>query len=136
MERFGFLSKSFCIFVLSYFKTVKSMYKEELKGIFHICDDINEFLEKILIESYSQQCSRYLSFALIFTEKVQEFMYVNFHFFDSMLFIDGLIDDLKLFQDNDSIEDIKSISQKCIYQLNLVRYDLVNSELIYDKLNK
>ena len=112
------------------------MYKEELKGIFHICDDINEFLEKILIESYSQQCSRYLSFALIFTEKVQEFMYVNFHFFDSMLFIDGLIDDLKLFQDNDSIENIKSISQKCIYQLNLVRYDLVNSELIYDKLNK
>jgi len=136
MERFGFLSKSFCIFVLSYFKTVKFMYKEELKRIFHICDDINEFLEKILIESYSQQCSRYLSFALIFTEKVQEFMYVNFHFFDSMLFIDGLIDDLKLFQDNDSIENIKSISQKCIYQLNLVRYDLVNSELIYDKLNK
>ena len=47
MERFGFLSKSFCIFVLSYFKTVKFMYKEELKKILLICDEVNEFLEKI-----------------------------------------------------------------------------------------
>ena len=136
MERFGFLSKSFCIFVLSYFKTVKFMYKEELKKILLICDEVNEFLEKILKEDDLSQCNKYLFSALVYSDDVKVFIYEHYYFFDRMHFIDGLIDDLGLFQGDNYIGNIKSISQACISQLSGVKSELVKSELLHDELNK
>ena len=76
------------------------MFKQNLNINFQYCNEVKEFLENISTSDDMYECSKNLNLALIYSEKIKEFIYDNYNlgFFDKIHFIDGLVDDLHLFK--------------------------------------
>jgi len=110
------------------------MFKQILKINIQYCDEIKEFLENILTNDNTYECIKYLNLSLIYSEKIKEFIYDNFEFFDKLHYIDGLIDDLQLFKNESDISNIKAVSRPCLSQLKGVKSELIKSELLYNEL--